>query len=186
MEVEVRAEGVGPALGGKGSPCPTIAFCGKTWKVGWPTQDAKLWHEQLVAKHAEDELKASARVMDAAEFAAKWKSLENDIRAGHHRVFGPLWNATVDGPHGMPLFLLSLLKEHHADAQFADAEVLWGSCNRDVRMALAQVMPPFATLLVEKAPIDQEEKPEAAKRLAAELLLRVGVATPSTPVALTA
>lgn len=172
---EPVAEGVGPALGGKGAPCPEITFCGVNWKVGWPTQEAKLWHELLVAKHAEDEELAMAKVRTPEELAGRLRRLEMDVRAGQHRVFGAIWSATVDGPDGMPLFLLSLLKEHHPKATFADAKVLWGACTREVRSALAQVIPPFAAILIESAPLDREEKPAKARELAAALLERVGV-----------
>lgn len=178
---EENLGGAGPALGGAGSPCPSITFMGTTWKVGWPTQDAKLWYEFLVAEHAEDELKALQRFLPPREFAAKWARLENDVRAGQHRVGGALWEATMRAPDGMPLFLLSLLKEHHPGADLAAARVLYYSAAPDVRMALAKVVPPFAAVLVADAPVPQDEKATRARDLAAALLEMAGVPAPETP-----
>lgn len=178
-EKEMRAEGVGPALGGAGSPCPEIKVPGKTWKVGWPTQSAKIHHELLVAAHAEEELEARRGIYSREKFARKERELEEGLLAGEHHVGGAYWNRLVDGPDWNVVLLASLLKEHHPEATVADARALWAGEPRKVRVALAYVIPPFATALVNAAPVPQEEK--AAKALAMAALFRALCEPPPDP-----
>lgn len=175
MSDETRADGAGAALGGKGSPCPTVQFWGRTWKIGWPTQEAKQCHEILVAQHAEAELESRRALYTPAKMAVKERALELQLNAGDHRVYGSLWSATVDGPDGMPLFLLSLLREHHPNATIEEARALWSSGSLSVRLAMAQVMPPFAVLLVSLSPrIQEADRPVKAMELTAAFLELVG------------
>jgi hypothetical protein len=174
----VRGDGIGPALGGEGSPCPVVEFGGQTWKVGWPTERARLRQEFLVAEYAENELKKQREFLDPRAFAAKWAALESDVRAGHHRVGGALWDSVFSGPAGMPVVLLALLREHHPEATLDTAWLLYYSGTDSVRMALAKVLPPFATLLVQTAPVNQEEKARRAQTLADAMLEMAGCPTP--------
>lgn len=177
---EIHGDGIGPALGGKGAPCPTVTFCKVTWKIGWPTEEARLWLELLIAQYAEDGLKERKRTKSAVDYAKSEADLERDLAAGYHRTFGQLWNKTVDGPDGMPLCLLSLLKEHQPDATLKDAKVLWGSAARQVRIALAQVVPNFAAVLVEDNPLIHQDEREAKKAELTALFLE-RIAPPPTP-----
>lgn len=176
--------GAGGALAGEGSPCPAVVFTDRTYKIGWPTQRAKEWLELLVAWHAERELEALAPARSAAKQAAKERALERDLSAGEHRTFGALWNATVDGPNGMPLFVASLLMEHAPDksfeAVFADGSLLWHSGAAKVRRALAQVTPPFAAALAAQAGQPPEQAAARAAALTVALLERIA-APPETP-----
>ncbi len=175
--------GAGPALGGTGSPCPTCCLPGgKPWKVGWPTQAAKQEFELLVAEHAVADLQSRKRMYSVQVFAQKEKELEVRFAGGDHLSYGALWVAVLDGPDSMPMFLLSLLKEHQPEATFADAKKLWKSGHLSVRRALTLVMPPFATLLVAESPRTQEEdRPAAAAELAKMFLeQRIGPVPPET------
>lgn len=178
---KIVADGVGPALGGAGAPCPEITFVGKTWKVGWPTQDARLWMELLVAQRAEDQLEERRRTLAPEKYAEKADKLDRQISAGKHRVQGELWLDAAGGPDAMPLFLCSLLKEHHPKATLADARVLWGACTRQVRRAMALVLPPFLPILFERVPAEQEEKDRVARTYLEAVLPLLGDVTEQTP-----
>ncbi len=174
--------GVGPALGGKGSPCPVVCLPGgKPWKVGWPTQEAKEEFELIVAEHAVADLQRRKRMYSVQVFAQKEKELEARFAGGDHLAYGALWGAAIDGPDSMPMFLLSLLKEHQPTATFADAKILWKSGAVLVRRAMTLVMPPFVTLLVEDSPrLQEQERPQAAAELTAAILERIGPVPPET------
>lgn len=178
MSDEILADGVGIALGGKGAPCPVIKFWDKVWKVGWPTYESHLQLELLVAEYAENINEQRKKRKTKTQAAKLDAELENKIQGGSHKVFGSLWSSTIDGPDGMSICLLSLLLEHQPNATLADARILWGSAARQVRLALAQVMPSFCNLLCESPLIEEELRAVKAAELTSIMLDRIGPLPP--------
>ncbi len=174
-EEHIRAPGVGPALGGAGSPCPEVPLGSKKWKVGWPTQEAKARHELLVAQFHEESLDARRGIYAPAKFARKQRELELQLGAGEHCVGGDLWLAVADGPAWNVVLLTSLLREHHPEATFDDARALWRTEPRKVRIALALVIPPFVEVLLTEAPVSRDEKALKVLEMVAHLLQLAGI-----------
>lgn len=173
MSDEILADGVGTALGGKGSPCPIVKLWDKTWKIGWPTYESHMHLELLVAEYAEENNELRKRRKSKEKSAKLDADLENSIRGGAHKAFGALWSSVIDGPDGMAVCLLSLLLEHQPDATIAEAKVLWGSAARQVRLAIAQVMPSFCKLLCESPLIEEEYRESRAATFLSIMLERI-------------
>lgn len=157
MSDENLPAGVGPVLGAHGA-CPAIDYAGKTWSVSWPTQRAKAELEILVAATAFANLEQLASVLPPERYKAKCAELDAQIYAGQHRSWGALWSAVNSGPDGTPLFLLSLLKIKHPEATITDARKMWRDVNRQVNLALAQVIPGFFTILADDLPVPPEQR----------------------------
>ncbi len=162
-------QGVSAELGAAG-PCPVVTYKGKPWSIGWPTQRAKATLENLVFLIAKRNVEQLKSVMPPHEFAIEQAALSSMIRGGKYRTWGPLWVEVNNGPDGNTLFLLSLLRENHPEATFADAEGMWAESTDDVQTALAQVIPGFFKLLVAAAPGTPEQKAEILARSVAEFL----------------
>ncbi len=169
MADEAQAVGIGPILGASGAS-PTIDYAGKVWKVGHPTQKAKSELECLVAACAYENVEKLRGVLPAALFKAKSDALDQQIYGGQQRTWGPLWSAVNSGPDGTPLFLLSLLRQHDEKATLADARGMWRDKNREVNLALAQVIPDFFTLMADDLPVPPEQRAELIATSVAEFL----------------
>jgi hypothetical protein len=162
------APGVGPGLGGSG-PCPTVVGGGKTWTIGHPTQRAKAHLEILTAATAIDQLEELKPVLKPEVWARRAAELDAKIDGGQHRTWCPLWSAVNGGPNGTPLFLLSLMRDHHPEATLADVRELIASEPMRVRAALACVVPRFFILLAESAPIPPEMRAKLVQQGIEEL-----------------
>lgn len=154
---EENAVGIGPSLGDAGS-CPTIKMPSKTWSVGHPTQRAKGELELLVAQVALANLEKMQRVLSKAKYLEKCAALDAKIEGGHHQTWGSLWTSVNSGPDGNNLFLLSLLRERHPEAELSDAIAMYSDEPRQVKLALAIVVPSFFALLVAHLPLSPEER----------------------------
>ncbi len=177
MADDVQPMGVGPILGASGA-CPTIDYAGKVWKVGHPTQKAKGELECLVAACAYENVEKLRGVLPAALFKQKSDELDRQIFGGQQRTWGPLWSAVNSGPDGTPLFLLSLLRQNHEAATMADARGMWRDKNREVNLALAQVIPDFFTLMADDLPVPPEQRAELIATSIAEFLSQLTQPTP--------
>lgn len=171
--------GVGPALGDAG-PCPKITFQGKTWTIGHPTQIAKVELELLVIEVAQANIDAFKR-RNPAKYEEKCKLLDLQIEGGHHKTGGELWAIVNNGPDGQPLFLASLLKEKHPEVTLDDARGMFRREQRQVRRALALVVPAFFEILADDLPLTPEDREAKRAEMAAEFLTAL-----AEPVAFTA
>lgn len=160
--------GIGPALGDAG-PCPVIQFNNKKWVVGHPTQVAKLELEYLVIEVAQANIDVFKR-RDPAKYEEKCKLLDLQIEGGHHKTGGELWAIANNGPDGQPLFLASLLKEKHPEVTLDDARAMFRREQRQVRRALALVVPAFFEILADDLPLTPEDREAKRAEMAAEFL----------------
>lgn len=170
--------GVGAELGDAG-PCPTVNYGGRVWSVGWPTQRAKAELEGLVYQVAKRNIDELRPFMTADEYKAESAALQSSVRGGQHKTWGPLWVAVNNGPDTNTLFLLSLLRERHPEAQFADAAGMWATATDDVQTAMAQVIPGFFALLVKNLPGTPEQRTQLLAESVAQFLS--GLNLPSPP-----
>lgn len=160
---------VGLALG-DAAALPTITFAGKRWTVGAPTGRAKSALEELVVEIATANVERLQKVLSPAKYAAKVKELDKQIDGGHYVTWGELWRTVSDGPDGRPAFLCALLRERHPDgeATMDVARQMWLRETRQVRRALARVVPTFFDLLLQYLPAEEEEREVLRRGLAAE------------------
>lgn len=163
--MEEIKNGAAFALGASGA-CPTVTSGDRTWTVGWPTQKAKTELEGLVVEVAIDNIERLKKYLSPTKYEQKCADVDRQIDAAQYLTGGALWRTHVAGRDGGALFLCALLREHHQDATLADARLLMSTEPRQVRHALARVVPPFFTLLVDAMPLTPDEK--------ADMLVRAG------------
>jgi hypothetical protein len=153
-------------LGAAGA-CPEIAFQGKTWKIGHPTQRAKAVLEELAVSKATSEIRALKGTLPADAYGELFSELTNRISSGDYRTWGPGWQRIVFSGNNAHLFLLSLLRECHKDATEAEARALALGEPEQVQAALVRVVPGFLSLLLDGLPLSPEH------RLAAEMAFQM-------------
>lgn len=182
----VEPAAVGLSLG-DAAALPTVTFRGKTWTVGAPTGRAKSALEEIVVEIAEANIERLKKSLSAARYAAKVKDLDNAIDGGHYLTWGQLWRSVADGPDGRPAFLCALLRERHApeEATMTLAREMWTQEPRQVRRALARVVPSFFRLLLQSLPTEQAERETMLAELSAEwaALEAESGSSPPTPTA---
>lgn len=175
--------GVGPSMGGSGA-CPEVKHNNRVWLVGHPTQKAKTELELAVAALAIANLDEMQPVLSAAKFKDKCDALDLRIEGGHHRTWGTLWSSACSGPFGTALFLMSLLREKQPATTFLEARTMLLEEPRQVKLAFAQVVPSFFTLLAESLAIPAEQRAALVTVSTAELMAGLD-GTPQAPVIVT-
>lgn len=158
-------------LGAAGEP-PRVVADGVTYTVGFPTQRAKARLEELVAAAAVAAVADLKAALPADLFAEQWADVKELIRRREYRTGGKLWAETVGGAGGGVLFLLALLREHHADATEADARKLLATSREQVEAALLRVTPDFLRAVAADLGATPDQVATALNRL-----------TPSAPTA---
>lgn len=178
---EIQPAGVGPVLGADGAPV-TFDWNGRTWRLEHPVQKAKDELEKLVLRYVVGQQEEMRGVWAEDTFAAKEKELDDRIYGGHHKTLGSLWQAVTSGPDGNALFLLALLRQHQPHATLAEAATMWNASPRSLRLAYAEVIPDFFSVLVASRAGDPAEKARAAAAGAAQIVALLGVpGAPATP-----
>lgn len=158
---------------GDAGASPTVSYKGKTWTIGHPTQKAKADLEILVVERAKQNLEDARPALTEEEYAAERKDLSAHIKARTWKTFGELWNALCSGPCGNPLFLLTLMRPHHQDATYQDAETLWLNANADCCDAMAVVVPGFLDQLASEIPAEDAARRQMAAERKAEFIKAV-------------
>lgn len=166
---DVRADGAMAALGAAVPP-PEVQWNGKAWKIGHPTQGAKALLERLVLQTAEANLDAAKGVLSEKRFAAEEKRFGDALMGRTWATFGELWLATMNGPAAFPLFLASLVQQHHPEFAPELARQMWLERNTACRTALVQVLPDFFGVLSADMPADEEQKRAFAATFAAGVM----------------
>jgi hypothetical protein len=133
---------VADVLGAAG-PCPTVAWQGHEYKVGWPVPTVLARIELEIARAAAEECKALAGVL-AADDAPDLRAI---LLARHHRVGGPLWNEAFRTARGVLYILWSCVQEHHPEFGLRDAEAMMRECPTEVEAATLIVAPDFTRLV---------------------------------------
>ena len=163
-----KAPNVGVQLGAAGSPAEIICN-GKTWRFGHPTQKAKERLEKLATAKAAHEIRRLKSDLDPATYDELFTALIDRITNGEYRTWKSGWHNTVtarDGS-GFVLFLLSLLQEYHSQATEKDVEEIARYTPEEIRLAFAQLLPPFFLFLVETTDVGEEQKAGAREAMAA-------------------
>lgn len=158
---EEVSPGVTTLLGSAGAR-PEIRHAGTVWKIGHPSQRAKSELELLAVAAAFAEVRELKAALPADAYAEAFQELVSSVAAKHYKTWGPGWQRVVWGPQSSHLFLLSLLREAHAQATEADAKALAAACPEEVTLALVQVVPNFVSLLLNDRP---ELTPEQRENL---------------------
>jgi|ERR1700722_17849582 len=117
-------------------PGPTIERAGKTWRLGYNTQNAKARFEMLVKSH----VRSRSRAEDSPE---EYQETRDRIYAGHYDTFTKGWMTILNSPEGGILYFLSLLQHHHPDATRDDALMLALTEPDQVADALEEISPDF-------------------------------------------
>lgn len=132
---------------------------GKTWKVGHPTRAARDLLEALALKRAWENVEATRTMLPAA-FQELKTELVTLIGSSDYKTGGRGWKASVSGPDGNALFLVSLLKEHHPEVTLQDARRLISHRPDDVEVALAAVVPGFFELVADDREVPPDRRAE--------------------------
>jgi hypothetical protein len=157
-------------LGAAGS-CPEVTCNGKTWKIGYPTQDAKKILEQLVIAKATAEVMKLDGIIEPAQYAKIFNKHVNDVRSGAFKTWSEDWQAIAFSPQNGHFFLLSLLRLKQPNATEKDALDLSKNSSQEIEVVLAQVVPDFFLVLLEDCPplqmlesakLTDEQRAEAA------------------------
>lgn len=173
---DVQTDGIGAVLGDAGAPVE-ITHAGKTWKVGAPTQAAKTVLEQLVVQVSMAALDEMKTFLPAGAWEEKRAELDAQLFGRHWQTWGKLWTTVSNGPLGLPLFLLSLLRANHPTATVADAEEIWQNANRQARIALTIAVPSFFALLSLCLPAEADAKRHLAEQTSAAILASLALPT---------
>lgn len=168
----MEAPGLNAVLGQSGA-CPEISDNGKTWKIAHPTQQAKAILNVLIVQRASEEIETQGKNLPPGVSARMFDSLTKMVVAKHFHTWHPGWLEAVGSQDGDILFLLSLLKINHPTATEADAFTLYANCPGKVKIALAQVMPPFFDLLEPDFPpqVEASQRAELMEGLRKKYLL---------------
>lgn len=166
---DVRAEGAMAALGAEVPP-PEVQWVGKVWKIGHPTQTAKALLERLVLQTLEANLDAAQAALSPKRYAVEDAKFTAAIEGKTWATFGAAWLAAMNGPMSFPLFLASLVQQHHPEVTPELAQRMWLQKNRECRAALVQVLPSFFPMLLESLPADEATRKAAGEEFAAGVM----------------
>lgn len=167
MSETATAHTIGIMLGAAGSPAELNDHKGRKWLIGHPTQKAKERLEKLATAKASANLRAMRDTLPEDEYEEHFERLSDKIATGDFKTWRSGWHKIVlaaDGS-GTALFVLALLKEHHPDATEEDVVDLAVNCPEEIKLAMAQVLPPFMALIVEGLPIKEKQKALAIEKL---------------------
>ncbi len=163
-------------------PGPTVECGGKTWRLGFNTQDAKARLEELIRAHVVRDAIKTKRAVGGAEGQEAYDHTDRQLKAGHYYTFARGWSEILQSPVGAVLYLLSLLQEHHPDAAEADALRLLSEEPEQTEQAVAAVSPDFfAAAAVQRGvkPADAERIAEAVAKATTRTTSGAGPATAS-------
>ncbi|AMV24596.1 hypothetical protein VT84_09385 [Gemmata sp. SH-PL17] len=167
------------------TPGPTIEADGKTWRLGFNTQNAKGRFEELVRAHVlRDAIRTRQVLGDDGE--TYYQDVRDSLTAGHYDTFEPGWVRILKSSAGSRLFLLSLLQKHHPDATEADAQNLLTNHRAETEAALAVVSPDFLQAVARQTALEKGATPQAADAVAAELANKMHGELASEPASATA
>lgn len=161
-----------------GGPGPTVEAGGKTWRLGFNTQNAKARLEELVRSRVTRDALRLRREVGGEEGEQLWQDTRDSLAAGHYDTFGAGWLRVLKSSIGNALFVLSLLQKHHPEATEAEAVSLLASEPEQMEAALAVVASDFLTAVARQMATERGATPHEADKLAAELLSK---ATPAKP-----
>lgn len=162
------------------SPGPTVVLDGKTWRIGFNTQDAKARLEELMRSHVVREALKNKRAVGGPDgeelFAAKMKQVEG----GHYLSFAEGWRDLLRTPVGGTLYLLSLLQEHHPDATESDARRLLVQESEQTTAALTAITPDFLAAAAVQMGVNPGDAPGLVAAVVADLAAKATTAEPGT------
>jgi hypothetical protein len=167
-----QVPGIGDLLGDAGA-LPEIEYAGKVWKVGKPTQRAADCLVQLTIRAAMKEITSLKGIVEPADYKEMFDDFTVSVQRGAYKTWGDRWSAMASGMDGTVRFLLSLLRERHHDATEADAMALMVNCGDEVRVAFAQVLPPFLFLMLDSHPAVLAASAELKAKVKAEAFPKV-------------
>lgn len=160
---------VPPAQFIAGHPGPAVESAGKTWRLGFNTQNAKARLEELIRARVLRDALRLRREAGGDDGEQLWQDTRDSLAAGHYDTFGPGWLRVLRSGIGSTLFVLSLLQKHHPTATEADAAALVANEPDQVNAALAVVAPDFFSAVARQMAAERGAPPEQAERVAAEL-----------------
>lgn len=124
-------------------PGPTIECGGKTWRLGFNTQDAKARLEELFRAHVMREAVKKKRALGGKEGQDAYDHDNDAVTDGEYDTFEKGWYRLLAKPAGSVMYLLSLLQEHHPDATAADARSLVVQEPEQTQAAVNAISPDF-------------------------------------------
>jgi hypothetical protein len=162
-----------------GHPGPTITTGGKTWRLGFNTQNAKGRLEELIRSQVVRSA-LQIRVELSSELGEQyWQDAQDSLAAQHYSTFGKGWFRVVKSAIGSKLFLLSLMQRHHPDATEADAAYLLANEPEQTEAALVVIAPDFfhAAMVQIAAEAGKKLDPEAVAALLNEATAALATAS---------
>ena len=177
MSEEKVPASVQQMLGADGEP-PRIKFRGNTFKVGFPTQQAKARLEELVGDVALSRIEAKEGKVKPSTYAKMLEKVTDDVAANAYATWTKAWHQIVWADNGA-LFLLSLLQEHHPDTTIAQARALVMGCGNQVKVAMAKVLPLFLEVLLRSLEDKTPEQEAQFRTEFANFVDAMGLSTPA-------
>lgn len=152
-----------------GHPGPTIDADGKTWRLGFNTQNAKGRLEELVRSRVVRDALALKESVGGEAGEKYWEDTRDALAAGHYDTFEVGWFRVVKSSVGSKLFLLALLQKHHPNATEADAYALLTNHTAQTEAAVSVIAPDFFLAVVVQMAKEQG-KTINAEAVASELV----------------
>lgn len=150
-------------------PGPTVECGGKTWRLGFNTQDAKGRLEELFRSHVLREALKGKRALGGADGQEVYDTANDKVDGGHYLTFGDGWRRLLGTPAGSTLYLLSLLQHHHPDATADDARKLMVEEWEQTKAAMTAISPSFLAAVAVQMGASPDDAPGVATAIASRL-----------------
>lgn len=159
---EKRAEvppSIGLMLGSAGGPVE-FDVAGKTYKLGHPTQKARVRLEKLLIRRATESITCLEGTLNAADYRKMFDGLMRQVRNKEFETWGPAWQTSIleSTQKSIVLFALSLLQEYHPTLTEDDVEEMLVNSYGALPLAIIQVVPSFFLLTIQSLKISAESK----------------------------
>jgi len=161
-------------------PGPTVVSGGKTWRLGFNTQDAKGRLEELVRGHVVRDAIKTKRAVGGADGDETYAHTDRLLKQGHYYTFAQGWAEIIQSPVGAVMFLMSLLQEHHPDATEADAMRLLADEPEQIEAAVSAVSPDFFAAAAVQRGVRPEDAVKVSRAVAASIETRAAPGSDST------
>jgi len=175
---------------------PAFDFDGQSYRVGWPTQAAKARYESLIVACERDAIERMAAdgMLTPADRREAYATLTRQVQEQGTRVGGAVWYDYFAGSKqklGFALYYLAMVEVVDASAPggfrpagIGDLDAAVGMLTDEaVGLAFAEVLPPFAILLLAALPARLRETDAIRDAVAklAELTTAAAPLLPPTP-----
>lgn len=122
---------------------PTVECGGRTWRLGFNTQDAKGRLEELFRAHVVRDALKTKRLLGGEDGDEAYRETDKLVKQGHYRTFARGWLDLLNSPVGAVLYVLSLAQQFQPDATEDDVLRLMSEEPEQTQAAVESISPDF-------------------------------------------